>query len=50
MMSILGLVSSPPTPDEWFRVNRYMGLLEIMQVNIEEGLLDAKTTRWRRTP
>lgn len=33
----------PVTPDEWFRVNRYMGLLEIMQVNIEEGLLDART-------
>ncbi|HEY0152173.1 MAG TPA: hypothetical protein VGB92_09255 [Longimicrobium sp.] len=33
----------PVTPEEWFRVNRYMGLLEIMQVNIEEGLLDAKT-------
>jgi hypothetical protein len=33
----------PSSPEEWFRVNRYMGLLEIMQVNIEEGLLDAKT-------
>lgn len=31
----------PSTPDEWSRVNRYMGLLEIMEVNIEQGLLDA---------
>jgi hypothetical protein len=33
----------PKTEEEWSRVNRYMGLLEVMEVLIEEGLLEIKT-------
>jgi hypothetical protein len=36
-------VSGPKTQEDWRQVDRYMGLLESLQILIEDGFLDLKT-------
>jgi hypothetical protein len=39
----VGNKGGPGSEEEWARVDRYMGLLEVMQILIEDKLLDKKT-------
>lgn len=36
-------MGGPRSDEEWFSVDRYMGLLESLQVLVEDGFLDART-------